>query len=122
MDFELAHCPVRSLSPGAATEYREGAPVVNRGALRSRTLIGVAMNEAALSEFVWVVTLPAPAMRSLPSRSDHVIPGLASQTPHLVIPAKAGIHRKPEGPLFRGAGYPCGYSHFTSQAGVRRSA
>ena len=35
MDFELAHFPVRSLSWGANTEYREGELIVNpRGAAR----------------------------------------------------------------------------------------
>ena len=35
MDFELAHYPVRSLSWGANTEYREGELVVNRDALHA---------------------------------------------------------------------------------------
>ncbi|MCY4485939.1 MAG: hypothetical protein OXF11_02350 [Deltaproteobacteria bacterium] len=49
MDFELAHFPVRSLSWGAHTEYREGELVVNREALRAELLAEPLIDDVELS-------------------------------------------------------------------------
>lgn len=49
MDFELAHYPVRSLSWGANTEYREGELVVNRDALRAELLTEPLIDDVELS-------------------------------------------------------------------------
>ncbi len=49
MDFELAHFPVRSLSWGAHTEYREGEFVVNREALRAELLAEPLIDDVELS-------------------------------------------------------------------------
>ena len=49
MDFELAHYPVRSLSWGANTEYREGELVVNRDALRAELVTEPLIDDVELS-------------------------------------------------------------------------
>ena len=49
MDFELAHYPVRSLSWGANTEYREGELVVNRDALRAELRTEPLIDDVELS-------------------------------------------------------------------------
>ena len=49
MDFELAHYPVRSLSWGANTEYREGELVVNRDALRAELVTEPLVDDVELS-------------------------------------------------------------------------
>lgn len=49
MDFELAHYPVRSLSWGAKTEYREGELVVNRDALRAELVTEPLIDDVELS-------------------------------------------------------------------------
>lgn len=49
MDFELAHYPVRSLSWGANTEYREGELSVNREALRAECLAEPLIADVELS-------------------------------------------------------------------------
>ena len=49
MDFELAHYPVRSLSWGAHTEYREGELVVNRDALRAELVTEPLIDDVELS-------------------------------------------------------------------------
>ncbi len=49
MDFELAHYPVRSLSWGANTEYREGELVVNRDALRAGLVAEPLIDDVELS-------------------------------------------------------------------------
>ncbi len=49
MDFELAHYPVRSLSWGAKTEYREGELIVNREALRAELLAEPLIDDVELS-------------------------------------------------------------------------
>ena len=49
MDFELAHFPVRSLSWGANTEYREGELIVNREALRAELLTEPLIDDVELS-------------------------------------------------------------------------
>ena len=49
MDFELAHFPVRSLSWGAHTEYREGELIVNREALRAELLAEPLIDDVELS-------------------------------------------------------------------------
>ncbi len=49
MDLELAHYPVRSLSWGTNTEYREGELVVNREALRAELLTEPLIEDVELS-------------------------------------------------------------------------
>lgn len=49
MDLELAHYPVRSLSWGTNTEYREGELVVNREALRAELLAEPLIEDVELS-------------------------------------------------------------------------
>ncbi len=49
MDFELAHYPVRSLSWGAKTEYREGELIVNRDALRGELVTEPLIDDVELS-------------------------------------------------------------------------
>ena len=49
MDFELARYPVRSLSWGANTEYREGELIVNREALRDELLAEPLIDDVELS-------------------------------------------------------------------------
>ncbi|MDE0034673.1 MAG: hypothetical protein OXU75_16320 [Deltaproteobacteria bacterium] len=49
MDFELAHYPVRSLSWGAKTEYREGELIVNREALRAELVTEPLIDDVELN-------------------------------------------------------------------------
>lgn len=49
MDFELAHYPVRSLSWGARTEYRDGELAVDRDALRAELLAEPLIDDVELS-------------------------------------------------------------------------
>ena len=49
MDFELAHYPVRSLSWGANTEYREGELIVNREALRAELVTEPLIDDVELN-------------------------------------------------------------------------